>query len=169
MSTRTSHGRSRKSALSDARTRSCSNKGWATWSPGSCDDGRQQAAEFLSAYACVPKSRGEMTEACPSSGARSLVPSSARITAEVGFYLHSAGLYEDELPILQRAEELDPSSLEVWWHMGLACAGRQDFANAVTSLSGRVGWRARTAGSIGGSHGRVSSDQRPPPDAVPAD
>jgi tetratricopeptide (TPR) repeat protein len=101
----------------------------------SSDDGRLQAAESLSAYACLLKSRGEMNEALAViRRAHALVPASARIAAEVGFYSHAAGRYDDEFPMLQRAAALDASSPEVWWHMGLAYARRQDFGNAVASL-----------------------------------
>jgi len=99
------------------------------------DDGRLLAAESLSAYACLLKSRGEFSEALSViRRAQALIPTSAKITAEVGFYSHAAGRYDDELPMLHRATQLDASSAEVWWHMGLAYARRQDFINAVASL-----------------------------------
>lgn len=99
------------------------------------DEGRLLAAESLSAYACVLKTRGEMAEALAViRRAHALVPTSAKITAEVGFYSHAAGRYDDEFPMLRRAAELDASSPDVWWHMGLAYARRQDFTNAVLSL-----------------------------------
>ena len=99
------------------------------------DSSRLQAAESLSAYACVLKSQGEFTEALSViRRAHALVPASAKITAEVGFYSHAAGRYDDEFPMLHRSAELDGSSQDVWWHLGLAYARRQDFTNAVSSL-----------------------------------
>lgn len=105
-------------------------------------DERVLAAESLSAYACVLKSRGEMTRALEViRQAQALVPDSAKITAEVGFYLHAAGYYDAEFPALRRAVELDGSSPDAWFHMGLAYARREDFANAIASLerAGRFG------------------------------
>jgi DNA-binding winged helix-turn-helix (wHTH) protein len=98
-------------------------------------DERVLAAESLSAYACVLKSRGEVAKALEViRQAQALVPDSAKITAEVGFYLHAAGYYEAEFPTLRRAAELDASSPDVWLHMGLAYARREDFAKAIESL-----------------------------------
>jgi tetratricopeptide (TPR) repeat protein len=62
------------------------------------------------------------------------VPDSAKITAEVGFYLHAAGYYDAEFPTLFRAAELDPASPDVWLHLGLAYARREDFGKAIESL-----------------------------------
>ena len=102
--------------------------------PAGTDD-RLLAAESLSAYACVLKSRGERAEALKViRQAHALVPESARITALLGFYLHAAGQYDEEFPMLYRAVEMDPSSRDVWFHMGLAYARRNDFARAVESL-----------------------------------
>lgn len=99
------------------------------------DDGRLKAAESLSAYACVLKSQGKTGEALDViRRAHTLVPTSAKITAEVGFYSHAAGRYDDEFPLLHRATQLDASSPDVWWHLGLAYARRQDFSNAVAAL-----------------------------------
>lgn len=98
-------------------------------------DAKLSAAESLSAYACLLKSRGEAGEALRViRQAQMLAPRSARITAEVGFYLHAAGFYDAEFPALRRATELDPSSPDVWLHMGLAYARRDDFRRAVESL-----------------------------------
>jgi DNA-binding winged helix-turn-helix (wHTH) protein len=98
-------------------------------------DARLSAAESLSAYACLLKSRGESSKALEViRQAQMLAPRSAKITAEVGFYLHAAGYYEAEFPALHRAAELDPSSPDVWLHMGLAYARREDFPRAVESL-----------------------------------
>lgn len=109
---------------------------------------RLQAAESLSAYACVLKSQGDTSAALAViRRAHTLVPTSAKITAEVGFYSHAAGRYEEEFPLLHRATQLDASSPDVWWHLGLAYARRQDFANAVSSLE-----RAR---SLAGADSRI--------------
>lgn len=98
-------------------------------------DERVLAAESLSAYACVLKSRGDVAKALEViRQAQALVPDSARITAEVGFYLHAAGYYDAEFPTLRRAAELDASSPDVWLHMGLAYARREDFGRAIDSL-----------------------------------
>ena len=98
-------------------------------------DARLSAAESLSAYACLLKSRGETDEALRViRQAQMLAPASAKITAEVGFYLHAAGYYDAEFPALHRAAELDPASPDVWLHMGLAYARREDFQKAVESL-----------------------------------
>jgi DNA-binding winged helix-turn-helix (wHTH) protein len=96
---------------------------------------RLLAAESLSAYACVLKSRGERVEALRViRQAQALAPESAKITAEVGFYLHAAGRYDEEFPMLGHAAELDPSSPDVWLHIGLAYARRSDFDRAIESL-----------------------------------
>jgi Flp pilus assembly protein TadD len=98
-------------------------------------DARLSAAESLSAYACLLKSRGETGEALRViRQAQMLAPTSGKITAEVGFYLHAAGFYDAEFPTLRRAAELDPVSPDVWLHMGLAYARREDFHKAVESL-----------------------------------
>lgn len=98
-------------------------------------DERVVAAESLSAYACVLKSRGDAARALEViRQAQALVPDSARITAEVGFYLHAAGYYDAEFPTLRRAVELDASSPDVWLHIGLAHARREEFAKAIESL-----------------------------------
>jgi DNA-binding winged helix-turn-helix (wHTH) protein len=102
--------------------------------PEGADD-RLQAAESLSAYACLLKSQGDAARALDViRQAHALAPESAKITAEVGFYLHAAGHYEAEFPMLRRALELDASSRDAWFHLGLAYARRQDFAKAVESL-----------------------------------
>lgn len=102
--------------------------------PAGADD-RLLAAESLSAYACLLKSRGDSAKALAViRQAQALVPESAKITAELGFYLHAAGYYDAEFPTLQRAAELDPASPQVWLHMGLAYARRENFAKAIESL-----------------------------------
>jgi DNA-binding winged helix-turn-helix (wHTH) protein len=102
--------------------------------PADAED-RLSAAESLSAYACLLKSRGEFDAALRViRQAQTLAPASAKITAEVGFYLHAAGYYDAEFPMLQRAAEMDPSSADVWLHMGLAQARREEFTRAEESL-----------------------------------
>lgn len=93
------------------------------------------AAESLSSYACVLKTRGEFEQALSViRQAHALAPASAKITAEVGFYLHAAGYYEAEFPMLQRAVEQDSTSPDAWLHMGLAHARRGDYERAAESL-----------------------------------
>ena len=94
-----------------------------------------QAAESLSAYACLLKSQGDVQAALKViRQAQSLAPHSGKITAEVGFYLHAAGFYDAEFPMLEQATSLDPMSPDVWLHVGLAHARRNDFARASESL-----------------------------------
>jgi DNA-binding winged helix-turn-helix (wHTH) protein len=103
-------------------------------SPAGADD-RLSAAQSLSSYACLLKSRGEFERALHViRQAQTLAPRSAKITAEVGFYLHAAGYYDAEFPMLERAAALDPASVDVWLHMGLAHARRENFTRAAESL-----------------------------------
>jgi DNA-binding winged helix-turn-helix (wHTH) protein len=96
---------------------------------------RLDAALSLSAYACVLKSQGRFEEAVAViQQAHALAPDSARITAEVGFYLHAAGRYEDEFPMLKRAIAQDARSPDAWLHLGLGYARRADFRTAVEAL-----------------------------------
>jgi DNA-binding winged helix-turn-helix (wHTH) protein len=96
---------------------------------------RLDAALSLSAYACVLKSQGRFEEAVAViRQAHVLAPQSARITAEVGFYLHAAGRYEDEFPMLERAIAQDARSPDAWLHLGLGYARRADFRTAVEAL-----------------------------------
>ena len=98
--------------------------------PADAED-RLSAAASLSAYACLLKSRGEFDSALRViRQAQTLAPASAKITAEVAFYLHAAGYFDAEFPMLHRAAEMDPSSADVWLHMGLAHARRDDFTRA---------------------------------------
>lgn len=102
--------------------------------PARTDD-RVSAAASLSAFACELKSRGEMTAALKViRQAHALAPASAKIMAEVGFYLHAAGYYDEEFPALRRALDLDAASPDAWLHMGLAQARRDDFPGAIASL-----------------------------------
>jgi DNA-binding winged helix-turn-helix (wHTH) protein len=96
---------------------------------------RLAAAESLSSYACLLKSQGRFEEALAViRRAQALAPESAKFTAEVGFYLHAAGRYDDEFPMLYRAIQMDARSPDAWFHLGLAHARRQDFQKAVESL-----------------------------------
>lgn len=102
--------------------------------PARTDD-RVSAAESLSAFACDLKSRGDTAEALKViRQAHALAPASAKIMAEVGFYLHAAGYYDEEFPALRRALDLDPASPDAWLHLGLAQARRDDFPGAIASL-----------------------------------
>ena len=99
------------------------------------EDGRRVAAEALSAYACLLKSQGQVGEALRViRQAHALAPESAKITAEVGFYLHASGQYEEEFPMLRRAIALDRNSPDAWFHLGLAEARRDAFDEAVAAL-----------------------------------
>ena len=96
---------------------------------------RLAAALSLSSYACLLKQQGHFEEAVAViQRAHALAPESARITAEVGFYLHAAGRYEDEFPMLRRAIEQDARSPDAWLHLGLAYARRSKFVPAVRAL-----------------------------------
>jgi DNA-binding winged helix-turn-helix (wHTH) protein len=96
---------------------------------------RLEAALSLSAYACRLKSDGRAQDALAViRQAHALAPSSARITAEVGFYLHAAGQYEGEMPMLQTALAQDDRSVDAWLHLGLAYARRLDFVDAIAAL-----------------------------------
>jgi DNA-binding winged helix-turn-helix (wHTH) protein len=96
---------------------------------------RLAAAESLSAYACALKTEGRFDEALAViERAQALAPSSARITAEVGFYLHAARRFEAEFPMLQKAIALDARSPDAWLHLGLAYARREQFGRAIEAL-----------------------------------
>jgi DNA-binding winged helix-turn-helix (wHTH) protein len=96
---------------------------------------RLEAALSLSSYACRLKSERRYDEALAViRQAHALAPESARITAEVGFYLHAAGQYEAEFPMLRRALAQDARSAEAWLHLGLAYARRSDFVEAIPAL-----------------------------------
>jgi DNA-binding winged helix-turn-helix (wHTH) protein len=108
--------------------------GGRTAAPVAADE-RLAAAETLAGYACVLKSQEKYAEALEViRRAHALAPDSARITAEVGFYLHAAGYYDDEFPMLRRALALDDRSADAWLHLGLAQARREHFDDAVRSL-----------------------------------
>ena len=103
--------------------------------PRASDAARIDAALSLSAYACKLKSEGRAGDALAViRQAHALAPTSARITAEVGFYLHAAGLYEGELPMLKAAVAQDARSVDAWLHLGLGYARRSDFADAIDAL-----------------------------------
>ena len=104
------------------------------FSPGVSAE-RLEAALSLSSYACALKSAGRFDDAVTViQQAHALAPWSARITAEVGFYLHAAGRYEEEFPMLRRAIEQDARSPDAWLHLGLAYARRADFRTAIDAL-----------------------------------
>jgi DNA-binding winged helix-turn-helix (wHTH) protein len=108
--------------------------GGRTFPPASSSE-RFDAALSLSSYACALKSAGRFDEAVTViQQAHALAPESARITAEVGFYLHAAGRYDEEFPMLRRAIEQDTRSPDAWLHLGLAYARRADFKTAVHAL-----------------------------------
>lgn len=105
-----------------------------TSSPRTSND-RLEAALSLSSYACRLKSERRFDDALTViRQAHALAPESARITAEVGFYLHAAGQYDAEFPMLRRALTQDARSPEAWMHLGLAYARRLDFADAIPAL-----------------------------------
>jgi DNA-binding winged helix-turn-helix (wHTH) protein len=109
--------------------------GGRTLSPAMSDRERLEAALSLSSYACVLKSQGQFEEAVAViRRAHALAPESARITAEVGFYSHAAGRYDDEFPMLRRAVEQDRRSPDAWLHLGLGYARRSQFTNAIAAL-----------------------------------
>jgi tetratricopeptide (TPR) repeat protein len=108
--------------------------GGRTGAPVAADE-RLAAADTLAAYACRLKSEGRVSDALEViRRASALAPDSARITAEVGFYLHAAGHYDEEFPMLRRALALDDRSVDAWLHLGLAQARRENFDDAVQSL-----------------------------------
>ena len=96
---------------------------------------RLEAALALSSYACLLKSRGEVGKALEViERAHALAPGSARITAEVGFYMHAAGRFDAEFPMLRRAIAQDARSADAWLHLGLGYARRSEFLPAVQAL-----------------------------------
>lgn len=98
-------------------------------------DERLDAALSLSSYACRLKADGRSDEALVViRQAHALVPHSARITAEVGFYLHAARHYDAELPMLRLAVAQDDRSVDAWLHLGLGYARRLAFGDAITAL-----------------------------------
>lgn len=102
--------------------------------PAIADD-RLDAALSLSSYACRLKSEGRFAEALTvMRQAHALAPQSARLTAEVGLFLHAAGQYDAEMPMLRRAVTLDARSVDAWLHLGLGHARRSDFAEAISAL-----------------------------------
>jgi DNA-binding winged helix-turn-helix (wHTH) protein len=108
--------------------------GGRTFSPATSTE-RLDAALSLSSYACVLKGQGRFEEAVTViQRAHALAPESARITAEVGFYLHAAGRYDDEFPMLHRAIDQDARSPDAWLHLGLAYARRAKFIPAIQAL-----------------------------------
>lgn len=108
--------------------------GGRTAAPAAADE-RLAAAEALAGYACVLKSQGRFSDALDViRRAHALAPESAKITAAVGFYLHAAGYYDEEFPMLRQAIALDARSPDAWLHLGLAQARRENFAEAVRSL-----------------------------------
>ncbi len=97
--------------------------------------GRLEAALALSSYACLLKSQGKFDEAVEViQRAHALAPESARLTAEVGFYMHAAGRFEAEFPMLRRAIEQDARSPDAWLHLGLGYARRGEFGAAIQAL-----------------------------------
>jgi tetratricopeptide (TPR) repeat protein len=96
---------------------------------------RHAAAEEISKYACLLKSQRRFDDALEAiRRAHALAPESAKITAEVGFYLHAARRYDEELPMLQRAVGLDDGSPDAWFHLGLGYARREDLDHAIPAL-----------------------------------
>jgi len=94
-----------------------------------------EAALSLSSYACRLKSEGRFDEALTViRQAHALAPGSARITAEVGFFLHAARQYEAELPMLRLAIAQDSRSVDAWLHLGLGYARRAEFGEAIAAL-----------------------------------
>jgi tetratricopeptide (TPR) repeat protein len=99
------------------------------------EDERLEAALSLSEYACRLKSEGRYRDAADViRQAHALAPGSARITAEVGFFLHAAGDYDREMPMLRLAVTQDPRSVDAWLHLGLGYARRERFADAIAAL-----------------------------------
>jgi DNA-binding winged helix-turn-helix (wHTH) protein len=102
--------------------------------PGRASE-RLDAALSLSSYACRLKSEGRVQDALAViRQAHALAPSSARITAELGLYLHAAGRYDDEMPTLKTAVAQDDHSVDAWLHLGLGYARRSDFVDAISAL-----------------------------------
>lgn len=96
---------------------------------------RLEAAYSLSSYACRLKADGQAEQALTViRQAHALAPESARITAEVGFFLHAARQYEAEMPMLRLAVAQDARSVDAWLHLGLGHARRADFAAAIAAL-----------------------------------
>lgn len=96
---------------------------------------RLEAALALSSYACLLKSQGEVGKALEViQRAHAVAPGSARITAEVGFYMHAAGRFDAEFPMFRRAIEQDARSADAWLHLGLGYARRSEFPPAVRAL-----------------------------------
>ena len=108
--------------------------GGRTAAPVAADE-RLAAAEALAGYACALKSQGRFPDALDViRRAHALAPESAKITAAVGFYLHAAGYFDEEFPMLRQAIALDARSPDAWLHLGLAQARRENFVEAVRSL-----------------------------------
>jgi DNA-binding winged helix-turn-helix (wHTH) protein len=104
-------------------------------SPPAMANERLEAALSLSSFACRLKSEGRFIEALTViRQAHTLAPRSARITAEVGLFLHAAGQYDAELPMLRLAVAQDMRSVDAWLHLGLGYARRSDFAKAISAL-----------------------------------
>jgi DNA-binding winged helix-turn-helix (wHTH) protein len=96
---------------------------------------RVEAARALSSYACALKSQGRFDDALAViQRAHALAPGWARITAEVGFYMHAAGRFDGEFPMLRMAIEQDGRSPDAWLHLGLAHARRREFGDAAAAL-----------------------------------
>jgi tetratricopeptide (TPR) repeat protein len=105
-----------------------------TSTPGTAGE-RLDAALPLSSYACRLKFEGRFDEALTViRQAHALAPGSARITAEVGFFLHAARQYDAELPMLRLAVAQDARSVDAWLHLGLGYARRSRFSEAIGAL-----------------------------------
>jgi DNA-binding winged helix-turn-helix (wHTH) protein len=105
-----------------------------TSTPGTAGE-RLDAALSLSSYACRLKFEGRFDEALTViRQAHALAPGSARITAEVGFFLHAARQYDAELPMLRLAVAQDARSVDAWLHLGLGYARRSRFSEAIGAL-----------------------------------